>query len=101
MTGECRICQRWRELDKHHLLPGNKRKRADEDEIVWMICRECHNNLHFSKDDEWREKFRELQREGERMWLRKTGGTIEQFRRRYGKNYLDMEDEYEQDFSDR
>ena len=91
--GECMICHRWRELDPHHLLPGNKRKQADEDSIVWDICRECHINLHSSPDKEWRNKFRELQQEGELMWLRKTGGTIEQFCHRYGKNFLDEEDE--------
>ena len=87
-VGECRICHCYGVMDTHHMLHGSSRKQADEDGITCLLCRRCHSRLHDQGEHDL-----ELKKEGERIWLRKTGGTIAQFRRRYGKNYLDDEEE--------
>lgn len=84
MTGECRLCHRFGEMEVHHMLHGSgRRKLADKDGITCLLCRSCHAKLHDQGIGDL-----ELQQEGERLWLSKTGKTIEQFRERYGKNYL-------------
>jgi len=88
MTGTCRICHRYGDMEVHHLLSGTgRRKLADEDKLTCLLCPECHRRLHDKG-----EHALELKQEGERMWLRTTGGTIRQFINRYGKNYLDEEE---------
>ena len=90
MIGECRLCHRTGEMDVHHMLHGTgRRKLADEDGITCMLCRSCHTRLHDQGIGDLM-----LRQEGERIWLHRTGGSIAQFRRRYGKNYLDEEEDY-------
>jgi len=87
--GECHICGRYGNMEEHHMLHGTgKRMLADKDKLTCLLCPECHRNLHDKGEHDL-----QLMQEAERIWLHKTGGSIKKFIRRYGKNYLDMEDE--------
>ena len=70
--------------DKHHMVYGtSKRKLADKDGLYVQLCHKCHMRLHqegYFKDD--------LQQLAEKVWLEHYGKTIEDWIRRYDKNYL-------------
>lgn len=69
--------------DSHHCLGGNKRKLAEQDGLKVNLCRECHRKLH---DNLWH--FRDLQQEAEQRWLDYNNASIEDFIKRYGKNFI-------------
>lgn len=75
-----------RNLELHHVFGAANRKHSDADGLTIWLCKEHHTGdtgIHFNKElaDHYKE-------EAERTWIRHYGKTIEQFRRRYGKNYL-------------
>lgn len=77
--------------EEHHLIHGSgRRKLAEEDGLKIDVCTRCHTlgpkAIHNNP-----ELDRELQKLGEMMWLEKTGGTVEDFIQRYGKNYISEE----------
>lgn len=83
MEDLCLICMR-PATDTHHMIHGTaNRKLADEDGLTCRLCHECHMNLHSTGVHDG-----ELKVEAERMWLKNTGKTIEDFIKRYGRNYL-------------
>lgn len=73
----------------HHCLHGSKRKLADEDGLTVHLCMNCHRKLHdIGVGDLY------LEQEAEDAWLRThPGATIEDFIKRYGKNYKDESDD--------
>ena len=82
----CKVCGRVDGLQLHHAFGGPNRKLSDADGLTIWLCMEHHtgdNGVHFNR--ELADHFKE---EAERIWIRHYGKTIEQFRRRYGKNYL-------------
>lgn len=80
----CPICGRYAELERHHMLHGSQRARAEEDNLVIGICGTCHRNLHDHGTFD-----RVLQMEAEHQWLKQDPNrTVDDFIRRYGKNYL-------------
>ena len=81
---ECHICRKWTRCELHHMLHGSMRKLADEDKLYVMLCPDCHRKLH---DYGLYDKV--LQQEAEHMWLsRDPNRTIDDFIKRYGKNFL-------------
>lgn len=79
----CFLCGCTRDLEKHHVWHGVNRKNAEKDGLTVWLCILCHRNLH---DKGFNDKT--LMEVGERAWLRETGGSIEDFIRRYGKNVI-------------
>jgi Zn-finger protein len=79
----CFLCGCVRNLERHHVWHGVNRKNAEKDGLTVWLCVRCHRNLH---DKGLNDKT--LMEVGERAWLRETGGTIEDFIRRYGKNVI-------------
>lgn len=79
-------CGRTTDLHLHHVFGGPNRKHSDADGLTIWLCADHHTGdggVHFN-----REMDLHFKEEAERAWLRHYGKTIEQFRRRYGKNYL-------------
>lgn len=69
----------------HHACHGYaNRKLADEDGLYCKLCRTCHEALH---DKGYHDL--DLQQDAERAWLKHNNATIEDWIKRYGKNYLD------------
>lgn len=79
----CFLCGSEIGLERHHVWHGINRKNADKDGLTVWLCFPCHRALH---DKGLHDK--ELMEEGEKAWLKETGGTIEDFIRRYGKNVI-------------
>ena len=93
---ECHLCGRYGYVEKHHMLHGHgKRMLAEKDKLYCNLCVECHRKLHDKGIGDLK-----LQKEAELMWLNRTGNSVKKFIRRYGKNYLDMEDDDVQENTD-
>ncbi len=71
-------------MEKHHIFGGANRKLSEQDGLYVMLCRSCHTGnrgVHFNK-----ELMQSLHEKGEEAYLK--DHTLEDFRTRYGKNYL-------------
>ncbi len=68
----------------HHMCHGVANRRlADEDRIVCGLCEQCHRLLH---DKGYHDV--DLIQDAEKAWLNFNHATIEEWIKRYGKNYL-------------
>ena len=68
----------------HHAIHGvANRKIADKEKLYCYLCRDCHCLLH---DTGYHD--RDLQRDAEMAWIEHNSATIEDWIKRYGKNYL-------------
>ena len=82
------MCKLQVTLELHHVFFGTaNRKKSDEDGCVVWLCHYHHtgskNSVHFNiKVD------REVKREVEVIWLNYYNKTVEDFIKRYGRNYL-------------
>lgn len=73
---------------RHEVFFGiRNRKKSIEDGLVVFLTPEMHNmsnkGVHFNKEFDL-----ELKRQGEHIWLQFYDKTIDDFIKRYGKNYL-------------
>lgn len=93
----CFFCGAETNLELHHVMHGTANRRlADADGLTVYLCSRHHRELHDSKNGA--DLDNALKRAGEYAWIKKYGNgnmeqCIAQFRQRYGKNYLDLEDE--------
>lgn len=46
MTGNCEICGRYGQLERHHVWGSFWRNKSEKYGAVVMICRRCHDDLH-------------------------------------------------------
>lgn len=70
---------------EHHCIHGNaNRKLADEDGLTVFLCVSCHSALHDKGIYDLK-----LQQLAEVTWLEQYNKTVEDWIKRYGKNYLD------------
>lgn len=75
----------------HHALHGTaNRKLADADGLTVHLCMNCHRKLH---DQGFGDRY--LQEIAEEAWLKVYRGSITDFVKRYGKNFI-----YESDSKD-
>ena len=83
----CYVCGRTEPLETHHCFHGTANRRlADEDGMVVSLCPRCHREVHRNAELDIR-----IKQEAQRIWMVRYHGTIEAFRVRYGKNYLEEE----------
>lgn len=80
----CFLCGQWTWTPEvHHCLHGTgRRKLAEQDGLKVTLCPECHRKLH---DKGFGDRY--LQELAEDTWLKRNNATVEDFIRRYGKNY--------------
>jgi 5-methylcytosine-specific restriction endonuclease McrA len=82
---ECFLCGRTGQLDRHHLIGGTaNRKQSEKYGLVVYLCRNCHRLAHEDSGT-----YLQLHQYGERLWLKNEGGTVEDFIKVFGKNYLE------------
>lgn len=87
--GICMRCQRWGDIEMHHIFQGNPlRKKATKYKLTVPLCRGCHQFANDSahKSREYRENLRKY---AEAKLMTELGWTKEQFIVEFGKNYLD------------
>lgn len=93
---ECFFCHRNGEndpLDRHHVFGKYNRYKSEKYGLVVYLChRECHifgrDSIHGGTTDEAKRRREALNKWGEQKWLDETGGTVEDFIREFGRNYL-------------
>ena len=54
--------------DRHHIFGGANRPKSEKDGLVVMLCRKCHNELHFGIHS--RELMTKLRKYGQLKWER-------------------------------
>lgn len=71
----------------HHVFPASNRPLSDADGLTVHLCHACHNEppngVHFDA-----ELANRLKAVAERCWCDRYGKTIDDFIKRYGKNYI-------------
>lgn len=85
---ECFVCRRTTNLECHHIFGGSNRKWSEADGLkVWL----CHNHHNESPEGVHHNKYfmQHLHRIGQTEYEK--NHTREDFMRRYGRNYLDLE----------
>lgn len=86
----CFICNEYKLCDTHHIFNGYAfRKKSDEDGLVVMLCRECHEETHRNR------ALRVLLKKIGQWTYEHKKGSHEAFMERYKVNYLDGETDRE------
>jgi len=87
MQGNCQSCERWGDLEKHHIFGGANRRKSEKYGLTLNLCIQCHregkNAVHRNAVEMLR-----LHQDGQRWWMSLNDGTADDFRREFGKNYL-------------
>ena len=89
-TGEgCWLCGRQdRKLDRHEVFPGSNRQKCKEDGLWVLLCHEdCHEGPRGAQYDHAVRRYLSAYAQGKAM--EKYGWSLDQWRQRYGKNYLE------------
>lgn len=91
----CFVCQMAMGTEWHHLFPGvPNRKLSEQDGMKILVCRHCHDELHFGKKSgELMDKYQRL---GQEKWEAFYGPGLllqgksprDEFIHRYGRNWL-------------
>lgn len=85
----CHVCGVTQNLERHHVFFGVANRSKAETDGLWVwLCDECHRGRFGVHGHDGSDLNRSLKREGETAYLRHYEKTVEQFVRRYGKNYL-------------
>lgn len=88
MIGQCKLCGRWGYAETHHIFGGANRRKSDRHKLTVSLCVMCHREgkhaVHRNA-----ETMQQLHEYGQKLWMQRTGGTVEDFRRLFGKNYLE------------
>ena len=80
----CMICQRTnRHLQRHEVFHGANRAKSKSYGLWVNLCMECHNNVHHYPTLD-----KGLKREAQRHAMLVYKWTKDDFRRRFGKNYI-------------
>lgn len=85
---KCFRCHRYKETARHEIYGGPLRSKSKQYGLWINICPECHDDIHNS--GELQDFYHRL---GQRMAMVYYHWTVEDFRRRFYKNYLDIKEE--------
>lgn len=90
----CFLCGRTDErLDVHHIFGGPNRALSDKYGLTVKLCHSrCHiyGNKAVHRN---RQTMQELHEYGQRKWMKDYNGSIEDFRKIFGKNYIDEDEQ--------
>lgn len=85
----CYVCDTTSNIHLHHIMFGKNRKKADEDLLTVYLCREHHegtNGVHGKNGHELDLKLKKI---AEQKWLKYYNKTIDDFIKKFGRNYLE------------
>ena len=80
----CFLCDRMGDLVRHEVFHGNNRQKSKALGCWVCLCPQCHMMLHSNQSEDW-----SLKRLGQRCAMNWYDWTIEDFRKRFGRNYLE------------
>ena len=84
----CYVCGTTSNLHLHHILFGRNRKKADEDGLTIYLCYYHHEGTDGVHGFNGHNLDIELKQLAEKRWLEENNKQVEDFIKRYGKNYL-------------
>lgn len=86
---ECYVCKATIPLEYHHVFFGGRnRKKSDEDGLVVTLCPAHHRGTDGVHGKNGHSLDLKLKQEAQKIWMEYYGKTEDEFRTRYGKNYL-------------
>lgn len=94
---KCWVCGSVNNLELHHVFFGTaNRKLSDADGLTVWLCPEHHRGTNGVHGKNGHELDMALKRSAEYAWIQRYGSGglergIEEFRQRYGVNYLDID----------
>lgn len=88
---KCAICGHRFNLEEHHILFGKNRKKAEEDGLKVWLCVEHHRGTLGVHGRDGKKLDMWLKISAERYWLKTYNKTIDDFIKRYGRNYLETD----------
>lgn len=81
----CYYCAtQYGKLDRHEVFHGASRKKSKTLGLWVLLCHDCHMTLHHK--DAALDAL--LKRQGQRVAMRHYGWSEDEFRARFGKNYI-------------
>ena len=87
MEGNCDLCGKYGNLERHHVFGGANRKLSEQCGLVVNLCHECHNEppdgVHFNA-----KKMCALRRWAQKQAMEHYGWTVDDFIKIFGRNYL-------------
>ena len=87
----CYLCGRVCRTERHHIYSGARRPISESYNLTVDLCPECHQRSGESAHRD-AATAEQLHKDGQRMAMLRYGWTVEEFRLRLGKNYLDAEE---------
>lgn len=79
----------WGNLEKHHIFYGTaNRKLSDDDGLTCYLCAYHHRNSPGGVHGGNTELDEELKVNAQKAYMEATGCSVDDFIKRYGKNYL-------------
>lgn len=86
----CAICNRSdRVMHRHEVFHGSNREKSKQYGLWVCVCYKCHHNLHQHDNSIDRALKQVMQRCAQERY----NWSVDDFRRRFGKNWLEDEDE--------
>ena len=85
---QCYVCSTRNNLHLHHIMFGKNRKKADEDGLTVWLCYQHHEGTYGVHGKNGHSLDLTLKKQAEQIWIEHYNKTTEDFRIRYGKNYL-------------
>lgn len=85
---QCYVCGAKYNLHLHHIIFGKNRKKADQDGLTVWLCYDHHEGTYGVHGKYGHSLDMQLKCRAEISWLKYYNKTIEDFIKRYGKNYL-------------
>lgn len=90
MQGECFLCGAWGWVEEHHIFGSANRKLSEKYGLKVKLCAiKCHREGPRAAH-QCAETAQELHEYGQRKFMKEQGATIDDFRARFGKNYLEV-----------
>ena len=84
----CFVCKTTKGLHLHHVFFGKNRKKADKDGLMVYLCYDHHegtNGVHGKYGHQLDEVLKII---AEKRWLEYYDKDVNEFIKKYGKNYL-------------
>lgn len=87
---ECFLCGSHEWVERHHIFGGANRAKSDRLGLVVDLCHYCHNEPPYGVHHNGGAMLR-LKQYGQKKAMLEQGWTAEDFRREFGKSYIDEE----------
>lgn len=85
---ECYVCGTNQNLHLHHVIFGKNRRKADDDGLTIYLCYYHHEGTDGVHGYNGHNLDMQLKKVAEQKWLEFYNKTVDDFIKRYGKNYL-------------